>query len=69
MQPLFSKKNYLGLGLAVLLLAVGFFLLGLKPANNKLALNVAPFVLVLAYLVVIPWSLWKSSDKNGRNSP
>jgi hypothetical protein len=68
MQPFFGKKNYLGVGLAVLLLVVGFFLLGLKPASNKVALNVAPVVLLLAYLVVLPWSLWKSTDKEGRNS-
>ena len=68
MQSLFGKKNYLGMGLAVLLLVAGFFLLGLKPANNKVALNVAPFVLLSAYLVVLPWSLWKSPDKEGRNS-
>ena len=68
MQPFFGKKNYLGVGLAVLLLIVGFFLLGLKPASNKVALNVAPVVLLLAYLVVLPWSLWKSADKEGRNS-
>jgi predicted tellurium resistance membrane protein TerC len=59
----FSKKNYLGLALAAILLVVGFFLLAQKPANNSLALNVAPFVLVFAYLVVIPWSLWKSGKK------
>jgi predicted tellurium resistance membrane protein TerC len=68
MQPFFGKKNYLGVGLAVLLLIVGFSLLGLKPASNKVALNVAPVVLLLAYLVVLPWSLWKSTDKEGRNS-
>ena len=59
----FGKKNYLGLALAAVLLVVGFFLLGQKPANNPLALNVAPFVLLFAYLVVIPWSLWNSGDK------
>jgi predicted tellurium resistance membrane protein TerC len=58
-----GKKNYLGMALAVVLLVVGFFLLGQKPADNSLALNVAPFVLLFAYLVVIPWSLWKSGDK------
>jgi hypothetical protein len=58
MSTLFSKKNvmiFLG-GLA--LLVVGFLLLGRKPADNPLALNVAPFVLLFAYLVVIPVSLW-----------
>jgi predicted tellurium resistance membrane protein TerC len=63
----FTKKNYLGIGLAILLLIVGFFLLGQKPADNSLALNVAPFVLLFAYLVVIPWSLWKggNDEENG----
>ncbi len=63
----FAKKNYLGIGLAILLLIVGFFLLGQKPADNSLALNVAPFVLLFAYLVVIPWSLWKggNDEENG----
>jgi hypothetical protein len=68
MQTFFGKKNYLGVALAVVLLVVGFFLLGLKPATNKLALNVAPFILLLAYLVVLPWSLWKSTGKDERNS-
>lgn len=61
----FTKKNYLGIALAIVLLAVGFFLLGLKPADNPLALNVAPFILLFAYLVVIPWSLW-SGGKDAR---
>jgi hypothetical protein len=62
MSTLFSKKNvmiFLG-GLA--LLVIGFLLLGRKPADNPLALNVAPFVLLLAYLVVIPVSLWLGRD-------
>ena len=63
MRSFFGKKNILGIGVAVALLAIGFFLLGLKPATNKLALNVAPFVLVFAYLVVLPWSLWRDGNK------
>ncbi len=60
MREFFGKKNHLGIGLAVLMLVVGFILLGLKPALNPLALSVAPFILVGAYLVVIPISIWKS---------
>jgi len=63
----FNKKNYLGIALAIVLLAIGFFLLGQKPADNPLALNVAPFVLLFAYLVVIPWSLWKGGEKDTRS--
>jgi hypothetical protein len=60
----FGKKNYLGLAFAGLLLVVGYLLLAQKPADNPLALNVAPFVLLFAYLVVIPWSLWTSNGKD-----
>lgn len=63
----FTKKNYLGIVLAIVLLAIGFFLLGQKPADNSLALNVAPFVLLFAYLVVIPWSLWKSGENESQS--
>lgn len=63
MQDFFSSKNYLGLLLGAVLLGIGFFLLGLKPADNKLALNVAPFVLILAFAVVLPISILMGKDK------
>jgi membrane protease YdiL (CAAX protease family) len=63
MQSFFGKKNVLGFAVAIVLLIVGFWMLGLKPADNYLALNVAPFVLLFAFLVVIPWSIWTSTSK------
>ena len=63
MQDFFSSKNYLGLLVGAVLLVVGFYLLGLKPADNKLALNVAPFVLILAFAVVLPISILMGKDK------
>lgn len=65
MQSFFGKKNYLGFALAAVLIIVGFLLLGQKPADNALALNVAPFVLLFAFLVVIPWSILKGGPKEG----
>jgi hypothetical protein len=63
MQEFFGKKNYLGIALAIVLLGVGFFLLGLKPADNKIALNVAPFVLIIAYAIILPVSILMDKDK------
>jgi len=63
MQDFFSSKNYLGLLVGAVLLVIGFCLLGLKPADNKLALNVAPFVLILAFAVVLPISILMGKDK------
>ncbi len=63
MTSLFSKKNILLFIGGLVLLVVGFLLLGRKPADNPVALNIAPFVLLLGYLVVIPASLWLGRDK------
>ena len=63
MQDFFSSKNYLGLLIGAVLLVIGFFLLGLKPADNKLALNVAPFLLIFAFAVVLPISILMGKDK------
>ena len=61
MQDFFTKNNYLGILLGACLLVVGFFLLGQGPANNKLALNVAPFILILVYAVILPMAIWKGN--------
>lgn len=58
-----NKKNILLVGLGILLLVIGFVCLAQGPANNPISLTVAPIVLVVAYLVVIPIGiLW-----NGKN--
>ena len=58
-----NKKNILLVGLGILLLVIGFFALAQGPANNPVSLTVAPIILVLAYVVVIPLGiLW--SDKS-----
>jgi hypothetical protein len=66
MQNFFGKKNLLGLLLGAILLVLGFYLLGLGPADNKLALNVAPFILFIAYVVVIPISILLGRDEDGK---
>lgn len=61
-----NKKNLLLVGLGVLLLVIGFFCLAQGPAENPVSLTVAPIILVIAYLVVIPVGiLWggKKQDK------
>lgn len=54
MTTSFGKLNYLIIALGIVLAILGMYMLSLPPVDNKLTLDLAPFVLVLAYLVVIP---------------
>ncbi|MCQ2055696.1 MAG: DUF3098 domain-containing protein [Fibrobacter sp.] len=49
-----NKKNLILIAIGVLLLIVGFLCLATGPADNPISLTVAPLILVLAYVVVIP---------------
>ena len=50
----FGKANYAIIGLGIALAVYGMYLLSIGPVDNQKTLNVAPIVLGLAYLVVIP---------------
>lgn len=63
MQDFFGKKNYLGLLIGAILLVIGFYLLGRGPADNKIALNVAPFILIFTFAVVLPVSILMGGKK------
>ncbi len=49
-----TKKNLFLIALGILMLIIGFVCLAQGPAENPISLTVAPIVLVIAYLVVIP---------------
>ena len=49
-----DKKNLILIGIGVLLLVIGFLCLATGPADNPVSLTVAPLILVIAYMVVIP---------------
>ncbi len=62
-----KKNNLVLIAVGVLLLVIGFLCLATGPAENPISLTVAPLVLCLAYLVIIPLGiLWKGKkeDKN-----
>ena len=58
------KKNILLVALGALLIVIGFVCLAQGPADNPVSLTVAPILLVLAYLVVIPIGIfWGGNDR------
>lgn len=63
-----TKKNLVLIALGVLLLVIGFICLATGPAENPVSLTVAPLILCLAYLVVIPLGiLWKGKKEDKKD--
>jgi hypothetical protein len=61
-----DKKNIFLIAGGILLLVIGFLCLATGPADNPISLTVAPLILVLAYMVVIPVGIlfnYKKKDK------
>lgn len=54
MNNSFGIRNYLVIALGALTGFFGLYLLSLAPVDNPVSLNVAPFVVLLGYLVIIP---------------
>lgn len=57
MNRLLTTINAKLLGIAVLVLVIGYILLAQGPANNPLSKSVAPIILVISYIVLIPCSI------------
>jgi len=58
-----NRKNIFLVGTGILMLVIGFICLGQGPANNPVSLTVAPIILVIAYLVVIPLGILYSGHR------
>ena len=60
-----NKKNLILIGIGILLLIIGFICLGTGPADNPVSLSVAPIILTIAYVVIIPLGiLFNGKDRD-----
>ncbi len=53
----FGRRNLMLLGLGILVIAIGFVLMAQPPVDGFLSRTLAPILLVVAYLVIIPISI------------
>ncbi len=58
-----NKRNYILLGVGLLLLIVGFYLMSVGTYDNPISLTVSPLILLTAYLIVFPLSILLSGNK------
>jgi hypothetical protein len=56
-STLFTATNFKLLWLSIALLVAGYILLGQGPVYNPLSWTVAPLILVLVYVVLLPLSV------------
>ncbi|MBN2088892.1 hypothetical protein JW964_04740 [candidate division KSB1 bacterium] len=63
-EPIYGLRSYFILGLGLIVLVVGYYFLaqpasdpGKPAAEGFLSLNVAPILLFIAYLIIIPVAL------------
>ena len=61
-----TKKNIVLIMIGILLLVIGFICLATGPADNPISLTVAPLILVLAYVVVIPLGILFTGKKHDK---
>jgi len=58
----FRKKNLYILGIGLILLVIGYILMAQPPVNGFLSLTLSPIILLIAYIFIIPYSIfygWK----------
>ena len=54
----FGRKNLYILGIGLIMLVIGYILMAQPPVNGFLSRTLSPIVLMTAYLVVIPYSIF-----------
>ncbi len=61
----FSKKNYLLFISGVISIIIGYIIMALGETNSFQSLSLAPIILIIGYLVLIPSALlYKEKEEN-----
>ena len=54
----FNKKNYLLFGIGILVIILGYIIMATGDVNSFQSVKLAPVLLVIGYLVIIPLSIF-----------
>ena len=58
-----DKKNMLIFVLGLITITIAFILMAQPPVDGFLSRTLAPIILVVAYLVIIPWAILARTKK------
>ena len=69
-ELIFKKENYLIFFVGVAIIILGFILMALGGTNSPVSLTVAPIVLLIGFLVVIPAAImYRKKSSDGKPNP
>jgi hypothetical protein len=54
----FSKTNYIIFAIAVVVLIIGYYFLSIGPADSVQSLTIAPIILVIGYVILVPLAIF-----------
>ena len=67
-QNYWTKNNYILLGIGIAAIIIGFILMAQGPWDNPVSLTIAPIVLLIAYVVILPLSImYRKRNNSGSN--
>ena len=58
-----DKRNLLLFALGIVVISIGFFMIGISPWDNPVSLSVAPIVLLIGYFIIFPWAIFSRKRK------
>ncbi|PKL82277.1 MAG: hypothetical protein CVV24_10985 [Ignavibacteriae bacterium HGW-Ignavibacteriae-3] len=53
-----GKENYIFLVLSLVVLVIGYYVMTIGPWDSTLSMEVSPIILLIAYLILIPLTLF-----------
>ena len=59
-----NKENYIFLGIGILLLILGYVIMAQGEWDNPLSLNLSPILLLIAYIIIFPLSIFYKKRTN-----
>ncbi|MFO7811209.1 MAG: hypothetical protein R6V47_07545 [Candidatus Delongbacteria bacterium] len=62
-----NRYNYFIFAAGIILLAVGYYLMGIGPYDSFWSLTLAPIIVMFSYTIVFPYGILKNFRKDPRN--
>ncbi len=60
----FSKKNFIVLIIGIAIIFIGFYLMAIGGVDSFIAITLAPILLFIAYVIIIPYGILKRFKNN-----